>query len=567
MAATLIFLTLSLVVVIGISSPIASQIRNSSLVLQTRKSVTAAETMNDDALYRLNSGRTLPATMVLALNDSTSTAQITDVGGAKQIISIGEFGNTERVSKSTFSQGSGVSISYGLQVGNGGLTMNGGPTIYGNAYSNGNITASGGSTITGSASAAAYLSASPLISNGTDVTPWGSVDVGKTNNVQLIAQSFQVPVTSSITSFNIYVKKSGAPANGTLKIYNSNGSNVGTTQIGSSGTLSAALVNGQYDWIEIYPTAPITLTANTTYWLTFEYQGSNVNYYTLGANDNTYGAGSLKLKNKTGGSWGAYYDATPGTKDIYFSMTTGVVSTISGITIQGSANAAVINNSTVNGNLYCQSGTSNNKACDDTQPLPSSQPMPISSANIQAWKDEASSGTIRNSSWDLGNDTSTSTPGAMKIVGDLTVRDGATLTITGPLYVTGRFKIEGGARVKLASSYGTGDEVIVVQSFKLSGGGTLNGSGTAGSYVTLVADSANIGGVYAGEAEGGTSAVVYMAPFGTIKFSGGASAKAAVANAIIMEGGTSLVYEAGLASITFNNGPSGAWNVNSWKEI
>lgn len=564
MIAVMIFLVLSVVVVTGISAPIAFQVRNSNAVLNTRKSVNVADLVQDDALYRLNSGRSLPATIVLSLNDATATAQIADVGGAKEIIAIGESGRTERQSKAVFSQGSGVSINYGLQVGNGGLSMSGGPTIYGNVYSNGNISASGGSTITGSATVASYLSSTPFLENSTEGAPYGGIDVGKSNNVQLIAQKFRSSSAEQITAISVYVQKTGAPANGTLKIYNNSGGSVGTSQIGSSGSMSASLVASSYGWVDIYPTSPISISANTDYWLTIEYQGSNANYYTFATNNNTYGDGEVMLKNKNGNKWGSYYQASPNTQDMYFALMSGETGSISGLTVNTDANAAVIDNSTVSGNLYCQQGSGNNKSCDTSQALPSSLAMPVSAANIQAWKDNASSGTTRNSSWTINGSTSTTTPGAMKIIGDLNLNGGGILTLTGPLYVTGTISVSGGAQIKLDASYGNSDEVVVANRVSLSGGGTVTGNGQPGNYVLLVAEDSSSNAI---SASGGTGSVVLVAPYGTITFSGGTSAKSAIANYMVMSGGTTLHYESGLADISFTNGPSGAWNVDSWKEI
>jgi len=562
MAAVMMFLTLSIVVIVGIALPISSQVKNGALALQTRRGIIAADAVNDEALYRLNSGRTLPASIVLGLNQATATAQIIDTGTGKEILTLGEAGTTDRYSKAVFTQSAGLAITYGVQTGTGGLQMSGGPTVYGNVYANGNIVASGGSTITGTAVSASMYELEDQVNIGSSGTPWGFQDVGKSSNVQTIAQSFMVSTSTPITSIDVYVKKNGAPANATIRIYNNNGGTVGTTQQGSNASLSAAMVGNSYGWVKTYMYSPITLQPNTLYWLTIQYSGNNTKYYTFGLTNDEYADGSMKLKNNTG----SYYNPGTATQDMYFRIYTGGVSTISGINIGGDANAAIVNSSNISGNLYCQSGTSNNKSCNTTQPLPNYAPIPVIDSMIDGWVAEASAGTVRNSTWNLGGATATSTPGPMRINGDLIVGGGATLTLRGPLYVTGLFKIEGGAVVRLDPSYGTDDEVIVANNFKLSGGGVLNGSGQSGSYVTLVAKGTDAG-EYAGIAEGGTSAVIYVAPNGTMKFSGGATAKASVANKIIMEGGTTLTYEAGLASLSFAQGASGAWNVDSWKEV
>ena len=50
-------------------------------------------------------------------------------------------------------------------------------------------------------------------------------------------------------------------------------------------------------------------------------------------------------------------------------------------------------------------------------------------------------------------------------------------------------------------------------------------------------------------------------------FSGGAQAKQATANKIIMDGGTTVNYESGLSNPNFTSGPSGAWVIDAWKEV
>jgi hypothetical protein len=61
--------------------------------------------------------------------------------------------------------------------------------------------------------------------------------------------------------------------------------------------------------------------------------------------------------------------------------------------------------------------------------------------------------------------------------------------------------------------------------------------------------------------------VVLNAQNGTISFTGSASAKEATAHKMSLSGSTTVNYESGLANMNFNSGPSGTWNVNSWKEI
>jgi hypothetical protein len=504
------------------------------------------------------------------MNDATSTVEIADVGGSKQLLVLGESGSTERSIKTRFTQGAGVAINYGLQVGTGGFEMSGGPTIYGNVFSNGNIVATGGSTVTGSAIAASVVALDAEVENvSASTTPWGTQTVGTNSGVQTLAQSFTVSTSTPITMLEFLVRKNGTPSNATVRIFNDVSGSVGTTQIGGSGSLSAALVTSSFGYIKVYPFTPITLVPGTTYWLTVQHTGTNANYYTFGMTNNQYAGGIVRLRNRTG----SYFNPTPTTQDMSFRVYTGGLNTISGITIGGTANAGIVNNSTVSGSLFCQSGSSNNKACNTSQPMPSPLGFPISDANITLWKSEAGGGTVRNSDWTLGGSTATSTSGALKINGNLTVGAGATLTLGGPLHVTGKIIVTGGGRIVLSSSYGTVDEKIIAQYIDLNAGGLITGNGQAGSYVVAIADGVDCpAGCYGMTnrvitASGGTGSVVLVAPNGTIEFTGGASAKSAVAKKMILSGGTTLNYESGLSDISFVSGPAGAWTIESWKEV
>jgi hypothetical protein len=162
----------------------------------------------------------------------------------------------------------------------------------------------------------------------------------------------------------------------------------------------------------------------------------------------------------------------------------------------------------------------------------------------------------------------------MRINGDLTISSGATLTINGTLYITGNLNMSGAGKIQLGSSYGTGAGVIVVDgTTDLSGGALITGNGQAGSYAFLVSTNTlcpmgvSCGNNYAIDASGGTGSVVLVAQGGGIRFTGGASAKAAVASYMYLSGGTTLVYETGLANVNFSSGPGGTWVVDEWQEI
>lgn len=578
--AVIFFLVVSLALVFAVIDPIAEQIRSSSRYLDAAQSYVTAEALNNDAHYRLNSGLTVPSTLSLSLNGATSTAAITDFGSSKQITSTGNDNNSRRTVQSLLSQAVGASFNYGLQVGTGGLSLQGNNTgINGSAYSNGDITGGNGTFITGSAYSANR--SDPVLDqeHGTTTPSSHQIEFGGQLTVSDprpndAAQSFQVATASSLTSVTLYLKKnSSAWANDiTVRIVNSSSGNPGNTTLASASLLASAVPTTQ-GYISIPFTSAPSLAVGTTYWIVLDTSNSSGNYYSWGASDATYANGTAK-RGTQGGSWSA---TSPATLDAYFKVYLGgEMGKITGVTIGsagGDAHAYEIDDATITGSnkAYCQIASgSTNKVCDTSQATPSPEAFPIVDSLIDGWKEDAAAGTVR-SSWSVTS--STSTQGAMKVNGNLSVGSNNILTLNGTLYVTGNLSLNGGGIIRLGSSYGTAAGVIVVDgTTDLTGGAYVSGNGNSGSYALLVSTNTNCAlptscSDYAIEASGGTGSVVISAQKGGIRFTGGASAKAATANYMTLTGGTTLDYEVGLASVNFSSGPGGTWSVSSWKEV
>jgi hypothetical protein len=570
--AVVFFLVISVTILVGIASPIALQVRNGADYLQTQQGYVAADSLTEEALYRLNEGRTLPASLVLSFSNSTSTALITDVGGAKQVIATGAAGTFSRVSKAVFSEEQGISINYGLQVGNGGVSMSGSSGVTGNLYANGNISGSGSCYVTGSATAAVTTTQVSDQLNSASGTPAINMVFGTTTASQDVAQSFQVSTTTSFAEVMVYIKKTGSPSNATVKVLTDNAGSPSNSTALTSGTLSASLVTTSYGWVTVAFATNPSFVPGTTYWLVIDNaSNSTTNYYAWASTiGNAYTSGQLK-RGQVGSTW-----TSPNTAyDAFFQIYLGGVSSISGISVGGSGGdvrAFSVTNTTASGNLYCQSGTGNNKVCNTSQPTSSSLTFPFSDANVQDWKDSAAALGTRNGDLTLGGSVSTTTNG-MKINGNLTVGASARLILNGPLYVTGTVTVSGAGRIQLNSTLGASSSYIVSDGkMDISASGALQGSGNAASYLVLVTTSGcggttSCSGTAAVTVSGDAGAVVLLAPNGRIDFTGSARAKGAVAYGMSLTGSTNLIYESGLTDINFTSGPSGAWSVDTWKEI
>lgn len=575
---TLLFFALSTAIIFAVTYPVVSSMQVTKSFLKSKQGFMVANSASNEAIYRLNQSMEL-SSETITLAQGTADIVVADTGSTKTISIDSDVDTYERNYQIELSQGEGVSFSYGLQTGQGGFDMSGGAGINGNAYSNGDIVGSGGPYITGSAVSSNISDPQIVTSNNSGtIDPPMQIDFGGNATPQDLGQSFTVATTTPVSSIRILIKKSGSAwmNNITMRITsNDTGTEPHKTTL-ASATISASTVTSTFNYLTVPLSSTVSLTPGTTYWLVFDTSTTWGQYYSLGANDSTYTDGVAKTGSWSSSNGGTWVATSPATRDAYFDVYVGgSTGIINGITVGtggvGDAWAFEVKNSTVAGSVYCQAGTGNNKPCDTSRSNPVQQPYPISDGNIQEWKDQATAGGATTTISMGGADTKTIGP--VKINGNLSVGSGAILDIEGTVYVTGTVSVSGGGKIRVNPSLGATSAVIIADGkVSASGGGVFQGSGATGSYILLVTTStcptgAGCSGDNAIEVSGGTGAVVLNAQSGTIEFSGGAQARQATANKIIMGGGTTVTYEAGLVNPNFTSGPSGSWVIDSWKEV
>lgn len=562
------FLFLSLATVSGLVSPSLREFKDASVNLNSRKSFFLAESGSEDAFYRILKNKPISSSETITLDSNTVTTAITSIDGdTRQILSLGDVLDYQRQTGIRLSTSTGVSFNYGVQVGQGGINLSGSGTVNGNVYANGPITGDSSAIITGTAISANSPALAADQTNGSGI-PTYDVTFGNTNGTQDIAQSFQVSSDSPLNKIQLYIKKVGSTSNATVKIVNDASGSPGTTTF-ASGTLSASSVTTSYGWIDVSFSSNPMLDVGTTYWLVVDASTFSNKYYIIGASDGGYANGLGKI-GQSGSSWG---DTTPSGLDYYFNVYLGGFNgLIEGNshsqwnqlhigTVSGTAQAHTVNYTNATGEIYCQTGTGNNKVCT-SQTDPTFIAFPVSDSNIENWKAEAEAGGVNNGNYSVG--WAGGTIGPKKIIGDLSVSGGGTLTVTGSLWVTGNITLNGGGEIKLTSSYGTDDGVIIADgTISITGGGHATGSGTTGSYLMMLSTSPSSSAM---SISGGAGAVIAYAPFGTITISGGASLKEATGYRIVISGGSSITYESGLTNNNFSSGPSGSWNIEDWGE-
>ena len=562
--SVIFFLFISLAIISGLVSPTVREFKNANVNLSSKKSYFLAESGSEDALYRILKNMAISASESLTLDSNSATTTITDIDSStKQITSLGDVSNYQRKTNLTLSTSAGVSFNYGMQIGNGGLVMSNSATINGNVYVNGNITGSNSAKITGTAIAADRTAEIVDQINDTG-TPTNTIQFGITASTQDAAQSFITATSDVVTQISVYIKKVGTPSNATVRITADSGGKPATNSL-ATGTLSASSVTTSYGWVNIVLSPNVNFSTGTTYWLVIDANVSASNYYVWGANNAQYANGLGKLGQYGTTTWN---NTSPSGLDAFLKIYLGGInSVISGMTIGqlgvGNASAHTVNNSIIAGNLYCQTGSGNNKSCDISEGDPTPLNFPISDSQVQSWKDYAVSGETQTGDINISG-SGTLTIGPKKIVGNLYVSNNGILTISGTLWVTGNIVLSNQAQVKLSSSYGSGSGMIISDgTVSTSNSASFSGSGTTGSYMMMLTTSTSSSAINIANSAG---TVILVAPYGTISFSNTAGAKEAIAKTINMSNSATLTYESGLANINFSSGPSGSWEVQTWGE-
>jgi hypothetical protein len=572
----LVFFAILLLFSGALTTYVSSYVKSGRTSVVKAQALGLAEAGIDKAAYELNQDSGYTGEDDTALGNGVFSVSVSSISGnAKRVVSTACVPNcanpraTRTVRATLTINNEVISFNYGVQAGNGGFVMNGGALIEGNVYSNGSIVATNGVHITGSATAANPPTVYADQANATPLPPPSPVTFANSTSTQDFAQSFQLSVGEPMNNIQFYIKKVGSPSNIAVKIVNDSAGSPGST-VFMSGTLSAALVTSSFGWVTAtMPSTPV-LDPGQTYWMVLDTSSNASKYYILGANNNGYANGVAKI-GKYGTSWS---DTSPAGLDGYFQMYLGGdASTLGGsdydtgvyVGTTGSDNAWAHNvkGATVSGNLYCQVGSHNNKACDTSRPDPTPQPMPLSDANIQDWKDEAEAGGTLPGDYHVG--WAGATLGPNVIDGDLLIDGGGTLTVAGTLYIKGNITLTGGGIVRLAASYGSSNGVIVTDGYViLEGGSNFYGSGEDGSYPFLITTSAcpvapGCDGYNAISLSGGAGTVALIAQEGNVLLNGGSALKAVTGKQITMSGGAVLEYDSGLVNANFTSGPGGSW--------
>jgi len=578
MISTVFFMVISVIVILGVAIPVSKQIKIASDLHKSRISFYVAEAGIDDAIFRVAKGYDVGSE---EFNFASSTAEITvtDTANGKLITVESDFQSYIRKISTELIFGEGSAFNYGIQAGKGGFIIRN-ARVNGNIFGNGNLEGDNpNSLVTGSVAAANKPVDTPFPVNATPFPPDAgkSIIFGAQDNIQDVAQSFQT-TGGVLSKIDVYIKDVGYPSNLTARIVeNETGFNRPSSTTTAQSVLRSWWVTSKYGWIELYFPSDTYLEPNKTYWLVLDGSTNSESFYYWANNDASYGNGKPML-GKFGGSW-----SDAGNKDGYFKVylegpTKSFIDNLNiGSGTGEEAYAYEVKNSDINGSLYCQIGSNNiatssqNINCDISRNDPDPQPFPISEGNIAKWKADAEEGGIIEGDYVA---STTSQLGPVKINGNFTLgSNGITLTVTGTIWVTGNITIPNGSFIKLSPSYGSNSGLFIADGFiNLDNGASFVGSGLESSYIMLLTtsncpSSGYCGGNNAIEVRNVVDAVILNAQNGTIHFNNRSGAKEATAYRIDMENQSEVTYESGLTNVNFVSGPSGGFEIKSWREV
>jgi hypothetical protein len=568
--AVIFFIIISLIILFAIINPVLRQLRIVGNLQGSRESLFLAEAAMEDTLYRLRNNLSAITGQTLTLNGHTVITEITTSPIGRTLTSISDFNNLVRKVETQLIVGVGASFGYGVQTGNGGFVLGNNAGVDGSVYSNGDVLGSNGAYVTGAVFAANTISLTSDQSNMTPSTPPNWITFRDTSVTQDVAQKFQVSVSSPINKIVILIKKTGNPSDANIRLTSDGGGEPGS--IIAAGSLSASQVVSNFGPVEVFFSSSPTLYPGTDYWLVIDNSSNSTShYYTIAAND-AY-SGGLAQVGQYGGAWS---DTSPTGLDVYFEVYLGgLTSKIDNLRVAtkgaGDTHSHTVTNSSTTADLYCQTGSGNNKSCDTSKPDPTPQPFPISDGNINQWRLEAEAGGTIFGDFVLDDDVGTLGP--KKITGDMIIINSAELTITGTIYVQGDIIFSNNSIIRLLSGF-SDDSGVVVSDGKvdISNNAEFKGSGSTGSFVMIITTNdcpqpTVCVDDYAIRVANNAGTVILNAQKGTIFFSNNSGAKEATADKIILNNNAFIEYEGGLTNVNFSGGPSGGWDILSWREV
>lgn len=590
--AIMLFLIVSVAIVVAFSALVAPEVLIANINFHAKQSYFLGEAGIEDATYRIMEGMQYSAVETLTLNNSSVTTTITDLGSdQKEIQASGDVGDAIRnIKVNLTTTATGNSFFYGAQVGYLGVDMNQSSRIIGSVYSNGSIIGENSATITGDAWVAGGVGSVP---NQEQITQTDDLNLKDVTERLDGAQKFIPSITADVRVLSLYMKKVGSPGPVNVKIVadDSGIPSTSASDVYASKSFDHDAVGTSYSWVDIALNSQQPLFADQIYWIVLDTGPVNpTRYYVLGgADDTTYTRGTFLYSANWSVASPIWTPPTQGPRDLTFKMFLGEVDTgLEGMTVGeaglGDAHAHSIEDSTIAHDAYYQtiSGSTVGGADFPGSPDPSPIDLPLSQTEIEGFKGEGDAGGVCDDNGlppatppycdDQGDykldHTDTGTIGPIVIPGNLELLQTSELTMTGTVHVQGDFLCSNSSQIKLDPSFGSASGVIVVDgTISIEESCSLSGSGNPSSYLMVLTTSPQLNAPAALTLRNSGSGAIFYASEGAALVEQSSNSKAVIAQQLKIRNSATVTYETGLANVNFSNGPSGGWEIITWREV
>lgn len=260
-------------------------------------------------------------------------------------------------------------------------------------------------------------------------------------------------------------------------------------------------------------------------------------------------------------------DTVIGTQTIAFNYAvqvgTGGVTMANSSTINGSvySNGSIAGTgpSSINGDAYAVGTISNPPSVAGTY-NPNSSPSTMPTVDYNFWKTAANINNDPITCSPTCNINSNQNMGPRKYIGNLSIANGAVITVKGPIYVTGNFSIANLSQFNLDNSFGsTGTTLIVDGTVTVQNNGHFNPTNAIPKGYILVISTSTLNPAIS-IANNGASAIFYALDGGA-RMQNSAAVSALVAKSLTLLNSATLNYDSGLASGQFSSGPGGSWQI------
>ena len=525
--ATIVLFSVGTVIISTLTTVAIAKVKTVTQLETSMQSYYTAESGIEDSLLRImNSDYTYTGNDTITIGDSSATVAVDVSGNQVNISSVGtDAALVRKLAVQLRSNIYGASFNYGVQIGDGGLTMQDNSVVYGNVYSNGNVVGINHATVTGDVIVATG-SPSSTDSAYTVVNAYRSIATASSNKTA--AQSFTPATTGALTKVAVYIAKVGSPNdNLQVRINTDNNNKPSSTSIAQE-SIPASSVGTTASWIEIGVSNPPMVTAGTRYWIVLDVNTSSSSKYWKWGEDTTDSYPGQTAKYASGCCSGSIAWSSLNADLAFETWVGGTPTRIEGMTVgdatTGTGRANYFVDTTIHG-AACP-----NAYCIADSPTPSD--MPLSDGAITDMKSDAYRGgtcTIDDGCDADGNlildgHNVTATLGPKEIIGDLIVRNYGELTLTGTIWVNGNIDLNNHCSVVLNSTFGVYGGILGTDgTAAVSNHCDFIGTGQTGGYPMLI--STYSGAEPAIDLNNQSTGVIFYAGKGNIDVGNNAEAK------------------------------------------